>query len=275
MATASPWRSSCAGERFQLVGRPVPVVERARAAVLERISAVRDLAHVQLGAAADHPAHCRAFAGAQRVGPGLEPLEEHAVADQGHLHRFGDARDLVARLQRAQEVGVVEHRERRCEAADRFLTPKALTPFFTPTPESFCASTVVGTRTWRMPRWRRRGDIADQIEKGTAADADDEVVAVDAKFDEPLLQPREERRVVLDLLSAGHDFGMGDKLEAFRMQVGVAGNVVGERRKRGGDVGIDEDDEAVAARRLSSGEGFLEHRVVVREEMLGEAHRIL
>ncbi len=35
----------------------------------------------------------------------------------------------------------------------RFFTPKALTPFFTPTPESFCASTVVGTRMWRMPRW--------------------------------------------------------------------------------------------------------------------------
>ena len=59
------------------------------------------------------------------------------------------------------------------------------------------------------------------------------------------------------------------------MQVGVAGNVVGERGKRGGDVGIDEGDEAVAARRLPSGERFLEHRVVVREQMLGEAHRIL
>ena len=34
----------------------------------------------------------------------------------------------------------------------RFLMPKALTPFFTPTPESFWASTVVGMRMWRMPR---------------------------------------------------------------------------------------------------------------------------
>ena len=33
-----------------------------------------------------------------------------------------------------------------------FLKPNALTPFFTPTPESFCASTVVGMRIWRMPR---------------------------------------------------------------------------------------------------------------------------
>ena len=34
----------------------------------------------------------------------------------------------------------------------KFFTPKALTPFFTPTPESSCASTVVGSRTVRIPR---------------------------------------------------------------------------------------------------------------------------
>ena len=34
----------------------------------------------------------------------------------------------------------------------RFLRPKALIAFFTPTPESLCASTVVGHRMWRTPR---------------------------------------------------------------------------------------------------------------------------
>ena len=34
----------------------------------------------------------------------------------------------------------------------KFFTPKALTPFFTPTPESAWASTVVGSRTVRIPR---------------------------------------------------------------------------------------------------------------------------
>jgi len=34
----------------------------------------------------------------------------------------------------------------------KFFTPCRLTPFFTPTPESFCASTVVGMRMWRTPR---------------------------------------------------------------------------------------------------------------------------
>ena len=33
----------------------------------------------------------------------------------------------------------------------KFFFPNAFTPFFTPTPESACASTVLGTRTRRMP----------------------------------------------------------------------------------------------------------------------------
>ncbi len=36
----------------------------------------------------------------------------------------------------------------------RFFVPKALTAFFTPTPLSAWASTVVGSRTWRTPRWK-------------------------------------------------------------------------------------------------------------------------
>ena len=35
----------------------------------------------------------------------------------------------------------------------KFFTPRRLTPFFTPTPESFWARTVVGIRMCRMPRW--------------------------------------------------------------------------------------------------------------------------
>ena len=35
----------------------------------------------------------------------------------------------------------------------KFLALKALMPFFTPTPESFWLSTVVGTRMERRPRW--------------------------------------------------------------------------------------------------------------------------
>jgi hypothetical protein len=34
----------------------------------------------------------------------------------------------------------------------KFLEPKALTEVLTPTPASFCASTVVGMRTMRTPR---------------------------------------------------------------------------------------------------------------------------
>ena len=35
----------------------------------------------------------------------------------------------------------------------KFFLPNALMPFLTPTAESSCASTVVGTRISRTPRW--------------------------------------------------------------------------------------------------------------------------
>jgi len=209
----------------------VAVVERTRAAVLERIASVRDLAHVQLGAAPDHPAHRRAFAGAQSVGLGLEPFEEHAVADQRDLHRLGDAGDLVARLQRAQEVGIVQDGERWREAAEQVLDAEGIDAVLD-------ADTRVVLRQHRRRHAnvadaavRRRCDVADQVEERTAADADDEVVPVDAQVDETLLQPREQRRIVLDVLSAGHDLGMGDELQALAVQAGIAGDVVRERGK--------------------------------------------
>ncbi|MEI2678835.1 MAG: hypothetical protein V9G29_13785 [Burkholderiaceae bacterium] len=89
---------------LQLVCGPMPVVQRAGAPRLERISAMSDLPHVQFRAAPDHAAHRCALAGTQRVRTGFEPLEEQPVADQRHLHRLGDPGNLVARLQRAQEV---------------------------------------------------------------------------------------------------------------------------------------------------------------------------
>src|SRR5258706_13444278 len=44
-------------QALELVRGPVAVVEWPRATGLERIAAVRDLAHVQFGAAADHLRH--------------------------------------------------------------------------------------------------------------------------------------------------------------------------------------------------------------------------
>src|SRR3954452_14204355 len=67
---------------LQLVRGPMAVVERTRAAGFERIAAVRNLAHVQLGAAPDHIRHRLRLERDQLISVRLEPCEEHRIADQ-------------------------------------------------------------------------------------------------------------------------------------------------------------------------------------------------
>ena len=47
-----------------------------------------------------------------------------------------------------------------------FFPPERFIAFFTPTPTSFCASTVVGSRTRRKPRWK--SDAANPTASSTA-----------------------------------------------------------------------------------------------------------
>ena len=71
----------------------------------------------------------------------------------------------------------------------------------------------------------------------------------------------------LTVLAARHHFRMGQNFHGLAMHAGIAGDVMGERRKRGRDVGIDEGHETVAAPRLAPQQGVPEHRVVVREQV--------
>ena len=82
-----------------------------------------DLAHVKLGAAADHERHGGALEERKRVDVALEPVEEIGVADERDLHRFCHACDLLARRQIVDEGQVVENREGRSEGADEILRP--------------------------------------------------------------------------------------------------------------------------------------------------------
>ena len=153
IATASPWRSSCAVSELELVRGPVAEVERARAAQLERIAAGRDVREVELGAAPDQLLDRVELERGELRGARLEPVEERGVADQRDLDRLGHAGDAIARRERREEARVVDRPRtaaRTCRGSSSRRS--ALTPFFTPTPASFCASTVVGTRTRRTPR---------------------------------------------------------------------------------------------------------------------------
>ena len=119
----------------------------------------------------------------------------------------------------------------------KFLASNALMPFFTPTPESFCASTVVGTRTSRTPRCVDRRRVADRVEHRAAADREHERVAVDAEPVQVGLDRLDHRRRLLDLLAALHDPGRLEQLQARGVRLAVGGDVArqvgpGVRRRR-------------------------------------------
>jgi hypothetical protein len=89
---------------------------------------------------------------AQGFGPLAEKGEKPRVLDDRDLERLGVPSDPFALRQRPQKIAVVSTANGGAKVPAKFLAPAAFMPFLTPTPASFCASTVVGTRTNRRPR---------------------------------------------------------------------------------------------------------------------------
>ena len=157
----------------------------------------------------------------------------------------------------------------------KFLLSYRLTPFLTPTPESSCASTVVGTRISAHAAMGGRGDEADGVEHGTAADRDDEGVAVDVVLEQDALHLLDVEQLVLDLLAAGHRQRRADQLHAPVVMRGVGGDLGGQPRPPGKQAVIDEDQAAMPALRLPTPQHVGQDRVVRHEQPFGEMHRVL
>ena len=87
----------------------------------------------------------------------------------------------------------------------KFFLPNRLMLFLTPTPESACASTVVGTRTTRMPRCAIAGRERRHVEDGAAADDHHERLAIEAGVVDDFHQRQRVRDVVLDRFPARHN----------------------------------------------------------------------
>ena len=143
---------------------------------------------------------------AQCVGVGLEPLEEHRVADQRDLHRLGDAGDAVARMQGAQEVEVVQHRVGRREAAEKVLLAERVDAVLHADAGIVLRQHGGGNPDVAHAAMRGCRDEPDHVEQRPAAHRDHVRVPIDAEFAEALLEPRHERRIVLHLLARRHHF---------------------------------------------------------------------
>ena len=110
-----------AGESLELVGRPVTIVERPGRSGFERIAAVRDLVHVQLGALPHQRVEGVGLKARQRVGLTLDPEKEIRIADQRDFHGLRHAAALFALREHVEERGVVDHGEWRREGTEQIL----------------------------------------------------------------------------------------------------------------------------------------------------------
>ena len=247
------------------------VIERACAAGFEGIAAIRDLVHMQFGTAPDHSRHRSRCAVAQRIGVGFQPIEEQPVANQRNFHRFGHAGDLVARMKCAQEDEIVEHRERRCKSPEQVLYAESIDAVFYADPRIVLAEH--GGRHAHMAdaAMRGGGNVADHVQKGTAAHTNHERMAVDAHFHQPMLQTCDQRGVVFHLLAAGRHFGTADQFQRIRVHLGIRGDVVHQRRPACRDVGIHEHHEAMTLARLAARQRLHEYRIVAANRCSGNA----
>lgn len=101
---------------------------------------------------------------------------------------FRHPADLVARVQGAQENGIVQHRERRSESSDQILHPEGIDAVLHPD-----AGIVLPQHRGRNAdvantAMRGGGDETDQVQQCTAADTDHEGMAIDAQFKQVAMQ---------------------------------------------------------------------------------------
>jgi len=122
---------------------------------------------------------------------------------------------------------------------------------------------------------RGGGNETDHVQKGAAAHADHEFVAVNAHFHQPVLQAGDQRGVVFHLLATCHHFGTADQFKRIGVNLGIRGYVVDQGRPACRDVGIHEHREAMALGGFTAHHRLQKYRIVAGEHMLGEMHRVV
>ena len=132
----------------------------------------------------------------------------------------------------------------------KFFLPNRLMLFFTPTPESACASTVVGMRIDADATVRDRRRERRHVEHGAAADDHHERLAIEAGVVDHLHQRQRVRDVVLDRFPARHDHRRPGQLDRRGVLRGVAEHRILQVGIGGRDVIVDDDEQAMPARRL-------------------------
>ena len=206
---------------------------------------MRDLAHVQLGAAPHQRVEGVRLKARQRVGLALEPEEEIRIADQRDLHGLRHAAALFALGQHVEERRVVDHREWRREGAEQVLEAEGIDGVL-----HADAGVVLGQHRGRAADMahaamedRRRE--ADRVEHGAAADRDRERLPVDLPRGQVPQHVLDIVVLVLHRLAARHHDDVAGERHRRGVRGGVARDARQQVRRRERHALVDEHREAV------------------------------
>src|SRR5205807_2882820 len=122
-ADGLPVTQAVTGQRFELVRRPVPEIEGARAPELEGIARGRNVRQVKLGAAPYELGDRGQLARRERRRLAPQPLKERAITNERHFDRFGHAGKQITLAEGLEKPRVVDDSARRRVCSDEVLLP--------------------------------------------------------------------------------------------------------------------------------------------------------
>ncbi len=243
-------------------------IERARRTHFKRVAAGCDVIKVQLGTAPDEMFHDGWLERRELVGVAFEFGKKIRVANAGDLDSFDIAVAFIARVERGEEVEVVEHGKGWREGADEIFLAVGIDAVFH-------AHAGIGLRQSRRGNPHQPyaamaggGGKAGDVQHGAAADGDEIGMAVNVMTMQVAEQIGDERDGIFRGLTAGDEQRRADELQT----IGVRGKIffdlafqfrqcLGER--------IFEDDHRTM--RAVAGQRVHQRQIVRREDILGEA----
>ena len=256
-----------AGELFEFVGGPMPEIQRAGRAHLERVAASGNVIQMQLGAPANEVLHGNRFEGGEFFGIRLELGEEGGVADTGDLHGLNVTAAFIVRLEGIEEFEIVDDGMGRGEGADEILFAEGVDAVFDADARIRLGEGGGGDADEAHAAMGGGGGEAGDIEQRTAADGNEVGVAVNVVPVQVGLYFVDEDRRIFGVLAAADEERRPDELEAGGAHAEIDVNALFEFGL-GLREGVIEEDEDLS--RGGIGEGVSQNRIIRGEDVFGE-----
>lgn len=257
---------------FKFMRGPVAKIERAGGAEFEGIAGGGDVMEMEFGATMDEALHGLRLEGTEFGGIGFNGFKEFLIADEGDFDGLNVAGAFVAIGQRQEQVGIIDHGERRGEGADEILFAESVDAVFYA--DTGISLTEGGTGNADMADAAMGGGSsqADHIEQSTTADGNQVRVAIDMITVYVRMNFGDVKVGVFGAFAAFNDDGRTDEFEAIRSRGKIGLDLRGQKRLGLGQGFVQHHDDAVDAIALVGKQDGLQEMIGGGKDALGEEH---